>query len=369
MNIKINAKNLNVKLNSEEITLINTIIDKIDFDTLRKITNKTFSENKLVEILKSLYSKQVIYIDTPELLDAESFERGSSVYMYSDTDLNDKINGLYRKIKEGKNYYEIFGVTPDASIQDIKFVYFKFSKKYHPDIIKKHNLPPEIKEKVDFVMLEISNIFNILKSPDKRKEYDKTLNIFKKRLTNIKKNDASMVNSDKSTEYYKLALNEYNAHNYIKAKQLISLSLSYNPKNQKALKLKSDNELMLKKDRTMKLLKEVDSYILKGEYYYAFEKINDLIIEYGDDKKFLIKKVKILERMDFERNKNKIINLLEDVVRKEPDDIQTRELLIDYLKLYNEKKKLKEEAEKLLKIDPKNKIAKKYTKGKLWNIF
>ncbi len=370
MNISINNKNLNVQITKDEVFILNTIIDKIDFISLKKITSNNLKEEELINILRSLYEKNVIIIDNPALLKIGSFtDKGSSVYLYSNTNISEQIENIYKKIKEKKNYYEILGVSPKASLKEIKFVYFKLSKRYHPDIIKKYNLPPEIKEQVDLVMLELSNLFNILKVNSKRKEYDKTLNIFKNKIETIKQTNPHNNNIEKSNEYTTLASNEYYGANLNKSLQLTKLALSYNPTNKKALKLKEDLEILINKNKILKSIKVIDDLITTGDYYEAFEQINDLIIEHGDDKKFLLKKVEILDKINPSKNKNKIISLLQDILDKDESDIKTRETLLGYLKKADEKAMLKEEAEKLLKVDPKNKTAKKYIKGKIWNMF
>jgi curved DNA-binding protein CbpA len=370
MNISINSKNLSAKLTKDEIFVLNTIIDKIDFISLKKIIANNMNEEVLVSNLKSLYEKKVINIDNPSLLNIESFtKKEGSTYLYTNTNISEQIENIYKKIQEKRNYYEILGVTPKSSLKEIKFMYYKFSKRYHPDIVKKYNLPLEIQKQVGVVMLEISNILNVLKVPSKRAEYDKSLDIFKNKVTTMVNKNPNSINIEKSKEYASLANNEYYAGKLEKSLQLIKLSLSYNPHNSKALALKSDIEVLLNKNKIASKLKNIDSLIGLADYYEAFQEINDLIIENGDQKKFLFKKIEILEKMGFHKNKNKIISLLQDIIAKEKDEIKARELLIEYLKMADEKSMLKEEAEKLLKIDSKNKVAKKYIKGKLWNMF
>ncbi|MGM0410839.1 MAG: molecular chaperone DnaJ [Bacillota bacterium] len=65
-----------------------------------------------------------------------------------------------------KDYYEILGVDKDASQKEIKKAYRKLAKKYHPDMNKDD---PDTSEKFK----EISEAYEILSDPDKRKRYDR----------------------------------------------------------------------------------------------------------------------------------------------------------------------------------------------------
>jgi curved DNA-binding protein CbpA len=62
-----------------------------------------------------------------------------------------------------KNYYEILGLTPEASPEDIHKTYIKLAKKYHPD----HNDNLD-----DRRMIELNQIYEVLSSPNKKQEYD-----------------------------------------------------------------------------------------------------------------------------------------------------------------------------------------------------
>jgi len=64
-----------------------------------------------------------------------------------------------------KDYYEILGVSRDADQKEIKKAYRKLAKKYHPDMNKDD---PQASEKFK----EISEAYDILSDPNKRKRYD-----------------------------------------------------------------------------------------------------------------------------------------------------------------------------------------------------
>jgi molecular chaperone DnaJ len=64
-----------------------------------------------------------------------------------------------------KDYYDILGVSKDASQKEIKKAYRKLAKKYHPDMNDGDDKSSEKFKK-------ISEAYEILSDPDKRKRYD-----------------------------------------------------------------------------------------------------------------------------------------------------------------------------------------------------
>ncbi len=64
-----------------------------------------------------------------------------------------------------KDYYEILGVSKDASKEEIKKAYKKLAKKYHPDLNKED---PDAAEKFK----EVNEAASVLGDDDKRRHYD-----------------------------------------------------------------------------------------------------------------------------------------------------------------------------------------------------
>ena len=63
----------------------------------------------------------------------------------------------------GQDYYELLGVSKNASPDEIKKQYKKMAMKYHPDRNK------ENKEAAASKFQEISNAYNVLTDPQKKK--------------------------------------------------------------------------------------------------------------------------------------------------------------------------------------------------------
>ena len=63
-----------------------------------------------------------------------------------------------------KNYYDILGVSKNASESDIKSAFRKLSKKYHPDINKEAGAEDKFKE--------INEAYSVLSDKEKRQMYD-----------------------------------------------------------------------------------------------------------------------------------------------------------------------------------------------------
>jgi curved DNA-binding protein len=65
---------------------------------------------------------------------------------------------------EFKDYYEIMGVSRDAPQDEIKRVYRKLARKYHPDVSKEADADSRFKE--------LGEAYEVLKDPEKRAAYD-----------------------------------------------------------------------------------------------------------------------------------------------------------------------------------------------------
>ena len=66
---------------------------------------------------------------------------------------------------EFKDYYQILGVSRDASQEDIRKAYRKLARKYHPDRSKEAGAEDKFKE--------VGEAHDVLKDPEKRAKYDR----------------------------------------------------------------------------------------------------------------------------------------------------------------------------------------------------
>jgi len=67
-------------------------------------------------------------------------------------------------------HYEILGVDPEASVDEIKRSYLRLASREHPDL---HNETPESRLHAESRMREINVAWSILSDPDERAFYDR----------------------------------------------------------------------------------------------------------------------------------------------------------------------------------------------------
>ncbi len=150
---------------------INEHITKEDLSFLNKL--KGFSSIPNISITKQIrlpddeFWKKIIYY---YLLNLVSF-----VEITVDKELDKNIEELielFNTLKKGKlNYYQLFKIKNDVKFSEIKTIYFKYAKKFHPDRVAEAP-DPNIKDKANYVFGSINKAYETLSNADKRKEYD-----------------------------------------------------------------------------------------------------------------------------------------------------------------------------------------------------
>lgn len=65
---------------------------------------------------------------------------------------------------KARDYYEVMGLSRDATEKDIKMAYRRLARKYHPDISKEVNAEEKFKE--------LGQAYEVLKDPQKKAAYD-----------------------------------------------------------------------------------------------------------------------------------------------------------------------------------------------------
>lgn len=73
---------------------------------------------------------------------------------------------MQEKRGDFRNYYEVLGLTPDATLRDIEKSYQRLALKWHPD---KHTVDRKLAEKK---FHQISEAFDVLSDPNRRSTYD-----------------------------------------------------------------------------------------------------------------------------------------------------------------------------------------------------
>lgn len=154
-------------------------------DILNKSKEKIYSKSMVSDIAKIL--REYDFSNNDAELYKELILRCSIIISYCDGEpsnnqnkiLDDIVNGFdisattYSKLLSEfrneytelskENYYEILGVSNQASKEEIKAAFRKLTMLYHPDVYASKNLPPEIIKEFEAKLVKINEAYNALK--------------------------------------------------------------------------------------------------------------------------------------------------------------------------------------------------------------
>ncbi len=122
-----------------------------------------------LKISEDVFWKKIVLFYLLNIIDFTEAE----VAVEKESDQNiEEILRLYEQLKSQRlDYYQVLGLKHTAAANEIKYAYFDYAKRYHPDRIT--SAPdPDIKEKANFVFAEINRAYETLGNPDKKNEYD-----------------------------------------------------------------------------------------------------------------------------------------------------------------------------------------------------
>ncbi|MGE3725972.1 MAG: J domain-containing protein [Candidatus Sericytochromatia bacterium] len=80
-------------------------------------------------------------------------------------------NSQLDAIIQESDLFRVLGLEFTASPEDVRMAYKKLAKLAHPDMF----IEPELKTKAEQAFIRISDAFNTLRDPFKRKDYERTL--------------------------------------------------------------------------------------------------------------------------------------------------------------------------------------------------
>jgi curved DNA-binding protein CbpA len=159
-------------------------LDDKDKEILSMVNGNNTIENIIaaypagdIEIIKTIYAllcARLIVIKTDDIHQVVSPEEIiQEPYQEINTKFIEEVNTLFDKCK-AKRLYDILDIQVDASDKEIKKVYLKLARKFHPDRHFTYD-SIEIKEKLMEVFTQINLAYGTLSNPEKRRQYDKTL--------------------------------------------------------------------------------------------------------------------------------------------------------------------------------------------------
>jgi curved DNA-binding protein CbpA len=80
------------------------------------------------------------------------------------------LQDLFARLESARNSYEVLGVGPSASIDEMKNVYHALARRFHPD--RFHQEQPDLRRRIDSAFAQIAQAYETLRDPSLRSDHD-----------------------------------------------------------------------------------------------------------------------------------------------------------------------------------------------------
>ncbi len=121
-------------------------------------------------VIRALWEKRVFVIDG---LEPQAREKQAAAGIDLTDSEKDSVERMLGTITNG-TFYQILSVPPTVKPDEVKKKFFELSKVYHPDRYFKKNIGP-YKEKLTLIFKKLSEAYEVLYDPRKKKWYDAAL--------------------------------------------------------------------------------------------------------------------------------------------------------------------------------------------------
>lgn len=127
-----------------------------------------------LELLRTIYAlliTGVIKVKGETPIESSTEDASVEAEIGVDTKLMEKIEDMYNKY-ETLGYYGILGINVRTSEKEIKEAYYRTAEQFHPD--RYFSLPSDINKKLNTLFSYITQAYETLSDPAKRREYDRS---------------------------------------------------------------------------------------------------------------------------------------------------------------------------------------------------
>jgi curved DNA-binding protein CbpA len=217
-----------------------------------------------------------------------------------------ELEAYLKRVENASNYYELLGVLPTSSTNEIKTAYFRIAKKFHPDRYHK-DVGTELHKRIQSAFSEIAKAYEVLKDEKSRKSYDLK---YKDKIKSEepKAEDPRSIAEKSFEEGYKLLMNQ----EYEAAYPFLARATHLDPGNAKyhayfGKLLSADEKMRFKAEEEIRIAINMEP---KNALYRIM--LAELYIDYG----FYRRAEGELKRLlDIEPNNQQALKMLKELPR------------------------------------------------------